>query len=159
MYGRKRAGCCSHVATVIYYFSYAKYRDIKLPGEHLNSVFIDIKNNEAPNEPRYVRAKRRRVIESESDSSSTEADSNEEVTISAKNDHDLNSSDIESSESESNTKKSNDSVNIKKHKKQRTENADTESSQGFKCNLCDKMCKNKTGLNMHKTKIHKTSRK
>ena len=37
--GKRLAGCCSHVACVIYYFSCARYKsDIKFPGEYLNNI-------------------------------------------------------------------------------------------------------------------------
>lgn len=53
------AGCCVHVASLIYYLSYAKHIiDFKLPAEHLNSVFVNTTLSEVPNQPRYVRNKR-----------------------------------------------------------------------------------------------------
>jgi hypothetical protein len=43
MSGLKVTGCCVHVATLIYYLTYGKYADeIKLPGKHLNSIFVNL---------------------------------------------------------------------------------------------------------------------
>ena len=47
--GRRLAGCCSHVACVIYYLSCARYkREIKFPGQYLNSIF----KNKYKNKPK-----------------------------------------------------------------------------------------------------------
>lgn len=56
--GLKVAGCCTHVATVIFYFSYARFYSFRLPGEHLNSIFINKQEKQAPNKPKYIRHKR-----------------------------------------------------------------------------------------------------
>ena len=71
MSGRKTIGCCVHVATVIYYLSFAKYHEIKMPAEFLNSVFVDFDKMEPSNNPRYVRSKRgTKEISSSDDSES-----------------------------------------------------------------------------------------
>ena len=70
MSGLKIAGCCVHVASVIYLFSIAKYKEIKLPGEYLNSIFVDMNKMEPANKPRYVRARRGAHETSSSDESS-----------------------------------------------------------------------------------------
>ena len=54
----KIAGCCVHVATVIYLFSYAKYNELKYPGEYLNSIFVDMNKMEPANKQKHVRATR-----------------------------------------------------------------------------------------------------
>ena len=54
-----------HIATVIFYLSNAKDKidqdpeNIKFPGEHLKSVFVNTNTLERSNAPRYVRNKRR----------------------------------------------------------------------------------------------------
>ena len=66
MSGHQVAGCCVHVATLIFYLSYAKdkikedQRYIKLPASHLNSTLVNTKNLDISNEPRYVKHKRRK---------------------------------------------------------------------------------------------------
>ena len=60
--GRKQVGCCIHVASFIYYLSFARYSDIKIPGEYLSSVLIDTANKQSANKPLYARKKRRRKI-------------------------------------------------------------------------------------------------
>ena len=61
MSGLKTAGCCVHVATLIYYLTYCIHTDfIKLPGKHLNSIFVDLGEFEQSNQPRYVRGTRGR---------------------------------------------------------------------------------------------------
>ena len=58
--GLRVIGCCVHVASVICFLSNFKYKQlIKLPGEHLNSIFINSKLLDLPNKPRYVRLKRK----------------------------------------------------------------------------------------------------
>ena len=86
--GRRRVGCCVHVATVIYYLSFGKYHQTKNPAEHLNSIFVDTENNEAPNVSKYVRGKRRTIF-SDTDSNSSDSDSDP-------NDSDLNDSNLNS---------------------------------------------------------------
>jgi hypothetical protein len=69
---------CVHVATAIYFLAYAKYRDFKSPGEHLNLIFIDTDSMQHANRPSYVKNSRgtRSISESESSlSSSSEEDS------------------------------------------------------------------------------------
>ncbi|CAF0981641.1 unnamed protein product [Brachionus calyciflorus] len=53
--GKKVAGCCSHVATLIYYFAYAKYHANKYPAEFLNKILIDMERKDSPNKPVVVR--------------------------------------------------------------------------------------------------------
>lgn len=81
MSGRKVAGCCSHVAAVIYYFGYAKHKQIILPAEGLNNILIDIQGKTLPNNPIYFRNKRRKKenVSSSSDTSlsTDETDSDE----------------------------------------------------------------------------------
>ena len=72
MSGLKVAGCCVHVATLIYYLSYGMHVDeIKLPGKHLNSIFVDFGEKDQSNKPRYVRGTR---IRRESTSGSDDTD-------------------------------------------------------------------------------------
>jgi hypothetical protein len=49
--GRRLAGTCSHVATVIYYLAWAKRHidRIKFPGEYLKEIFVQ--NHKKPNKP------------------------------------------------------------------------------------------------------------
>lgn len=54
----KVAGCCVHVATLIYYLAYAKYYAIRIPADYLNAVFVNTDLKEEPNKPRIVRRKR-----------------------------------------------------------------------------------------------------
>ena len=92
MSGHTLVGCCVHVATLIYYLSHAKDHAIKMPAEHLNSVFVDFNKMELPNRPKIIKNKRgQREVSSSSESESSESESSE-----------LESSDSESSESESN---------------------------------------------------------
>ena len=57
--GRRIAGCCAHVATVLYYLCYAKYTETIPPASQLNSIFVNISENQAANRPVIVRNKRR----------------------------------------------------------------------------------------------------
>ena len=65
MSGHQYAGCCVHVAAVIYYLSYVKEkiekepRSQKYPATHLNSIIVKVDKDDKPNEPRYVKHKRR----------------------------------------------------------------------------------------------------
>ena len=74
MSGRQVAGCCAHVAAVIYYLSYAKNKlqqdpaSIKCPAVYLCSLFT---KTDHPNKPRYVRNKRRKTINVNIESSSS----------------------------------------------------------------------------------------
>jgi hypothetical protein len=72
MSGRKMAGCCVHVAAVIYYLSFAKYASIKSPGEHLNSIFVNIGEKEPSNSPSYVKNSRQIDIHSIKDQPASE---------------------------------------------------------------------------------------
>ena len=52
MNGKRLAGCCSHVATVIYYLSYARFKSKnKYPGNYLNGIFKDKRKTK---NPRYL---------------------------------------------------------------------------------------------------------
>ena len=78
--GHQIAGCCVHVATVIYYLSYAKGiiekdpQNQKYPSKHLKSILINIQKSEKPNEPDYIRQKRRKSIFVQKESSSQSSD-------------------------------------------------------------------------------------
>ena len=49
MNGKRLAGCCSHVATVIYFLSYARFKsNNKYPGEFLNAIFNDKRKTKNP---------------------------------------------------------------------------------------------------------------
>ena len=50
----KMAGCCSHVATCIYYLSNYIHNPTPLPGEHFKKIFIG--KNDLPNRPRLVKS-------------------------------------------------------------------------------------------------------
>jgi hypothetical protein len=80
--GQKVAGCCVHVATVIYYLSYARYNTNKIPAEYLNKIFVDISKKEPANIPRYVRNKRQTCMISSSESSSSSESESEGKTSS-----------------------------------------------------------------------------
>lgn len=75
--GRRVAGCCIHVATVTYFLGCIKKKERRFPAEHLNSVFINMVNNDIPNDPRLVKVKRRE----RQPSTTTEESSNEEEDI------------------------------------------------------------------------------
>ena len=54
--GKKQAGCCMHIAAYIHYLSFARYgQNIKLPGEYLNSVLVDMDKNQSPKKPTIVK--------------------------------------------------------------------------------------------------------
>jgi hypothetical protein len=54
--GKKQAGCCMHVAACIHYLSFARYSQImKMPGEYLNSVLVDMDNKQSPKKPNFVK--------------------------------------------------------------------------------------------------------
>jgi hypothetical protein len=98
--GRRQAGCCIHIATLIYYLSYAKHRPSKLilPAEHLNTVFIDMSINQAPNKP--IRVRHKRYVKEES-SDNSNSDSDDEIVIDELNENELdeeNSKQTDSSE-------------------------------------------------------------
>ena len=48
MSGTRTCGCCSHVASFIYYLSYARYlpEPLKKPGDSLNRVLLSLKKDE-----------------------------------------------------------------------------------------------------------------
>ena len=79
------AGCCVHIATVVFYLSYAQHRiandprNIKLPAKHLDSIVVNTKTLEKPNAPRYVRNKRRNnlFIEKETEFASSTSESSD----------------------------------------------------------------------------------
>ena len=56
--GRKQTGCCVHIAAFIYYLSFARFREIKVPGEYLSEVLIDMSKKQAPNYPHFIKNKR-----------------------------------------------------------------------------------------------------
>ena len=70
-------GCCVHVATLIYYLSYAKNREKRIPGEQLNDIFVNIHNLEASNQPKYIRRKRGLKETSSSSDEDTDTESTE----------------------------------------------------------------------------------
>ncbi|RNA30700.1 Zinc finger 62 like [Brachionus plicatilis] len=76
--GRKVAGCCSHVAALIYYFAYAKHKEIFSPAEGLNNILIKIDSKTPPNDPIYYRNKRRKLHVSSSSDSSCSSDESDE---------------------------------------------------------------------------------
>ena len=55
--GLRIAGCCNHVAVVLYYLCYGKYSEITTPGEHLNNVYI--RRGQPANRPVHIRHRRR----------------------------------------------------------------------------------------------------
>ncbi len=71
--GRQIAGCCVHVASVIYYLSIKKEKlkadpnFLKYPAKHLNEIFVDTKKLEEANNPKIVKHKRRYQILKEYD--------------------------------------------------------------------------------------------
>jgi len=45
-----------HIAAYIHYLSFARYsQNIKLPGEYLNSVLVDMDKNQTPKKPTIVK--------------------------------------------------------------------------------------------------------
>ena len=91
MSGRKVAGCCVHVASVIFYLSYARFNNINLPALNKHLVLIDTTKREKPNNPRLVKAKRlvnrnndQNLDESESSSSD---DSENEISNTGSDNH------------------------------------------------------------------------
>ena len=81
MSGRKIAGCCVHVASTIYYLSFARYHDLRLPALNMNLVLIDTNKKQKPNDPKLVRVKRsinnRNNTTDELDTSSSDESENE----------------------------------------------------------------------------------
>jgi hypothetical protein len=48
-----------HVAACIHYLSFARYSQvIKMPGEYLNSVLIDMDTKQSPKKPSYIKNNR-----------------------------------------------------------------------------------------------------
>jgi hypothetical protein len=93
--GLQVAGCCVHVASVIYYMSYIMRNELKSPNffkspsKHLNSILVNPKIREKSNQPRYVSHQRTNdPIISEYESSSGETSdsisSDEEIKIAEK---------------------------------------------------------------------------
>jgi hypothetical protein len=82
-------GCCVHVATFIYYLSWAKFNDVRIPGEHLNSIFVDL--NQKTNEPTYVKGNRinRVILSSDESSDDNEESSDDKEESSDDNDESL----------------------------------------------------------------------
>ena len=102
MSGQKTTGCCSHVAAVIYYLSYFKFRapGLLLRGEYLNKIPIDIQKNQPPNRPKIVHAKRNvKEDSSDSDLSSTDSESESNTVTNClrrkSNKHDSNNKNID----------------------------------------------------------------
>jgi hypothetical protein len=57
--GKKQAGCIMHVVACIHYLSFARYSHvIKMPGEYLNSVLIDMDTKQSPKKPSYIKNNR-----------------------------------------------------------------------------------------------------
>ena len=48
MSGTRTCGCCSHIASFIYYLSYARFlsEPLKKPGDSLNRVLLSLKKDE-----------------------------------------------------------------------------------------------------------------
>ncbi len=72
--GKRIAGACVHVATVIYYLAYLKGKSYRSPGMHLNSVFINTSINQPGNRPEYIKAKRHSKSSPESEESLSSSD-------------------------------------------------------------------------------------
>ena len=80
MSGRKVAGCCVHVASVIFYLSYARHYNLKLPALNKNLVLIDTTKKQRPNKLTLVRVKRSRNknnVLNRSETSSSDESENE----------------------------------------------------------------------------------
>ena len=60
MSGRKILGSCVHVATVICYFGFVKYDEIKLKGQMLKHIFINMKVGQKPNQPKICMEQERK---------------------------------------------------------------------------------------------------
>ncbi|CAF1131412.1 unnamed protein product, partial [Brachionus calyciflorus] len=57
--GRRVVGCCSHVAAVIYYMSFAKHNYLSSnSADYLNSILVNMESFETANDPKYIRNKR-----------------------------------------------------------------------------------------------------
>lgn len=78
MSGRKVAGCCVHVASVIFYFSYARNQNLKLPALNKSLVLINTAKRQKPNNPTLVRVKRSKNNYNINNSIETEVSSSDE---------------------------------------------------------------------------------
>lgn len=78
MSGRKVAGCCVHVASVIFYLSYSRHYNLKLPALNKHLVLIDTSKKQKPNNPTLVRVKRTKNNEITNNSNESESSSSEE---------------------------------------------------------------------------------
>ena len=54
--GNRTCGCCSHVAVLIYYLSYAKHQPnpLKSPGHSLNDILVVVDTDEDDNDDEIV---------------------------------------------------------------------------------------------------------
>ncbi|CAF1047844.1 unnamed protein product, partial [Brachionus calyciflorus] len=59
--GKRLVGCCTHVATIIYFLSNSKFRPEKYqPAEYLNYILVSFDTLNPTNQPQYVRNRRRK---------------------------------------------------------------------------------------------------
>ncbi|CAF0991642.1 unnamed protein product [Brachionus calyciflorus] len=57
--GQRVVGCCSHVAAVIYYMSFAKHNYLlSNSADYLNSILVNMESFDTANDPKYIRNKR-----------------------------------------------------------------------------------------------------
>jgi hypothetical protein len=75
--GLKIAGTCVHVASLLYYLSYARHQflsngNINLKFLYLNKILVDMDNLEPSNNPKLVRSKRTRKLSSSSEDTDAE---------------------------------------------------------------------------------------
>lgn len=123
--GLKQAGCCIHVATFIYYLSYARFREyrLRLPAEYLNSVLINMTDNFPPNNPKYVRNKRlNRTHESSNEDEEESDDENHDQFIDKIDNEDTQNNDI--LENNQDPVESDDKKEGKKKRKRKDKNLD-----------------------------------
>ncbi|CAF1041333.1 unnamed protein product [Brachionus calyciflorus] len=74
----QKIGCCVHVATLIYYLSYGQKNLIESPAKFLQKFFINFKNMDLPNKPKYLKNTRvNKIKEDLSINFSTESDLDE----------------------------------------------------------------------------------
>jgi hypothetical protein len=101
--GLKQAGCCIHVATFIYYLSYAKFREktTRLPAEYLNTVLVDMVKNDAPNNPNVRQKRKKRGLSfdissktSSDNSSNTSSDNSSNTSLLSEDETDDRSEDF-----------------------------------------------------------------
>ena len=102
--GRKRVGCCVHVAAIIWYLSWGRFHNFRLPGQYLNEIFVNFNEKEATNCPKYVRNDR--SLELNSDSS----DDSDNSIDSFSSDNSDSTNDSDSSMNSSVKSESNDSL-------------------------------------------------